>query len=64
MKKIELKKMEVDEPIQLSILKSKFNRIATGLNFPSHNLSQKEQEELVNNLALLEKQITTYHEPN
>ncbi len=59
-KYIELLKPSSDDPPRLSILKSKYNRIAVKLNGFYNLLSEEEMKEAITELKYYESQIDTY----
>jgi hypothetical protein len=57
---IELKKLSLEEPIRLSILKSKYNRAATKLNGFYQILSEEEISLALTQIKYYQEQIDTY----
>jgi hypothetical protein len=58
---IELKRTLVDEPVKLTLLKSKFNLYATQLNLLGYGLSETESDELLDKINEVETQIKAFN---
>lgn len=57
---IRLKIVGADDPIKLTMLKSRFNRLATQINRMARTKPEEDQKKLQNGLKLLEEQINGF----
>ena len=57
---IRLKIVEGDDPVKLTVLKSRFNRLATQINRMARIKPEEDQKKLYDGLKALEEQMNSF----